>query len=451
MAIATRRLLEGPALPALLRLALPNMLVVLVQAASSTIDAFFVARLGTDVLAGVALVLPAWMLMVTMSAGGIGGGIASAVARALGGGRRADANALAVHGLIVGAALAAAFTAGLLILGESLYRALGGQGEALTAALAYSTIIFSGALAVWLLNVLASVLRGSGEMQFPALVIVLGEVLHVVLAPSLIFGLGSLPALGVRGAALSLVTSYVLRAAALAAYLLAGRSPVRIRLALGKPRFAYFADILRVGLPAAANTVLTNINVAAVTGIVGTFGTAALAGYGLGVRLEYLQIPLVFGFGTALVTLVGTNVGAGQTARARRIAWTGAGLAAAVTESIGLVVALAPSLWLGLFTTSPDVLAVGATYLRVVGPFYGLFGLGLALYFAAQGAGQLLWPLLAGIARLLVAMIGSWLAVTVLDAGLVGVFGAIAISFVVFGGAQALAITRTLHAVRSTQ
>ena len=441
---ATRRLLEGPVLPALLRLALPNMLVVVVQATSSTIDAFFVARLGTDVLAGVALVLPAWMLMVTMSAGGIGGGIASAIARALGGGRRADANALVLHGLIIGAALAAAFSAALLTLGEPLYRALGGQGEALEAALAYSTIVFSGAIAIWLVNVLASVLRGSGEMQFPALVIVAGEVLHVLLAPSLIFGLGPFPALGVRGAALSLVTSYALRTAALAIYLLTSRS--QLRLGLAKPHAKYFVDILRVGLPAAANTVLTNINVAAVTGIVGTFGTAALAGYGLGARLEYLQIPLVFGFGTALVTLVGTNVGAGQIARARRITWVGAGLAAALTGSIGLLTAFVPRLWLGLFTSAPDVLAVGETYLHLVGPAYGLFGLGLALYFAAQGAGRLLWPLLAGIMRVVIAAVGAWVAVYVLNAGLAGAFVAITVSFIVFGGAQALAVSSTLRA-----
>jgi len=439
----TQRLLKGPVLPTLLRLAAPNIAVVLVQSASSTIDAFFVARLGTDVLAGVALVLPAWMLMVTMSAGGIGGGIASAIARALGGGRRADANTLVQHALLIGVTLAAAFSLGLLTLGESLYRALGGEGQALAAALAYSTIIFSGALAVWLVNVLASVLRGSGEMQFPALVIVLGEVLHVMLAPSLIFGLGPFPALGVRGAALSLVTSYVLRSVALGVFLFSGRS--HLRLAIGTPQPRYFVDILRVGLPAAANTVLTNINVAAVTGVVGTFGTSALAGYGLGARLEYLQIPLVFGFGTALVTLVGTNVGAGQIARARRITWIGAGLAAALTGSIGLLTSFAPRLWLGLFTSSPDVLAVGETYLHLVGPVYGLFGLGLALYFAAQGAGRLFWPLLAGITRLLVAALGGWIAVYVLHAGPAGVFMAIATSFIIFGGAQALAISNTLR------
>jgi Na+-driven multidrug efflux pump len=232
---------------------------------------------------------------------------------------------------------------------------------------------------------------------------------------------------------------------ALAAYVLSGRSLIRASRAGLRLRRGFFWEILRVGIPASLNTVMTNLNVILVTGLVGTFGTYALAGYGVGARLEYLQIPLVFGFGTALVTMVGTNVGAGQVARARRVAWVGAGLAAAVTGSIGLAAALLPGLWIGLFSSQPEVLAAGTSYLRMVGPTYGLFGLGLALYFAAQGAGQLLWPLLAGLGRLLIVAGGGWIAVTWLDGGLPGVFAAIALGFVAFGGAQAAAINAALR------
>jgi putative MATE family efflux protein len=440
----TRLLLEAPILPTLLRLAAPNVVVVTVQAASSTVDAFFVGRLGAEVLAGVSLVFPAWMLMVTMSAGGIGGGIASAVARALGGGRRAEADALVAHALAIGLALSAIFTAGLLWGGPALYAAMGGSGPTLDAALAYSVVIFAGALAVWLVNTLASVLRGSGEMLFPAAVVVAGELLHCALAPLLIFGPGPFPALGVTGAAVSLVTSYGLRAAALAGYVLTRRSVVTLSLVPLRLRRALFFEILRVGLPGSINTLLTNANVMVVTGLVGSFGTFALAGYGVGARLEYLQIPLVFGFGTALVTMVGTNVGAGELARARRVAWVGAGLAAAVTGSVGVLAALLPRAWIGTFSSQPEVLAAGETYLRIVGPSYGFFGLGLALYFASQGAGRLIWPLAAGFARLLVAVGGGWLAVTWLGE-LPALFAAITLGFLVFGGAQAAAINATLR------
>jgi Na+-driven multidrug efflux pump len=160
----------------------------------------------------------------------------------------------------------------------------------------------------------------------------------------------------------------------------------------------------------------------------------------MGVRLEYLQIPIVFGFGSALVTMVGTNVGAGNMARARRIAWVGAGLATAVTGSIGLCGALFPELWLGLFSADPAVLAIGATYLRIVGPTYGFFGLGLALYFASQGAGRLLWPLLAGMMRLLIAAGGGWMAMHWFAGGLTALFVAIAVALILFGSTVAVAL-----------
>jgi Na+-driven multidrug efflux pump len=205
-------------------------------------------------------------------------------------------------------------------------------------------------------------------------------------------------------------------------------------------RPALFADILRVGAPASLNTVLTNLNVVLLTGLVGPFGTFALAGYGMGARLEYLQIPLVFGFGSALVTVVGTNIGAGYKERAERVAWVGAGLATALTGSIGLFGALFPHLWLSLFSAEPEVIAAGAMYLRIVGPTYGFFGLGLALYFASQGAGQLLWPLLAGFARLAIAAGGGWIAVHWLGTSLSGLFAAIALALITFGTAIAIAI-----------
>jgi Na+-driven multidrug efflux pump len=160
----------------------------------------------------------------------------------------------------------------------------------------------------------------------------------------------------------------------------------------------------------------------------------------MGARLEYIQIPLVFGVGSALVAMVGTNVGAGRLARAERVAWVGAGLAGAVTGAIGLTFAIFPRAWMGLFTTEPAVLETGTAYLRIVGPAYGFFGVGLALYFASQGAGRLAWPLLAGFVRLVLAATGGWLATRWLGGGPNAVFVAIAVALVVMGVMVALPI-----------
>jgi putative MATE family efflux protein len=423
-----------------LRLAAPGVLVMMLQAAVSTLDAVFVGWLGSDALAGVSLVFPLVMLMQTMSAGGMGGGVASAVARALGGGRRADASALAAHALVIALVMAAVFTGALLVLGEHLYRAMGGSGPSLHAAVTYSNVIFGGALAYWLLNTLSSVVRGTGNMALPAAVMIVSAGIYMGLSPALILGWGPLPRLGIAGAAAASVASFGLGAIALLAFLLSGRGLVTLRLGRMRLRRALFWEILRVGAPGSLNTVLTNLTVVLLTGLVGPFGAAALAGYGMGARLEYLMIPLVFGLGSGLVTMVGTNVGAGQRLRAERVAWVGASLAAGATGSVGIVAALFPNAWLGLFSSDPSVLEAGARYLRIVGPVYGFFGLGLALYFASQGAGRLTWPLVAGFARLLVASVGGWLAIHLFGAGLSGLFVAMAAALVVFGALVAVAI-----------
>jgi putative MATE family efflux protein len=439
-AARTHLLLKAPIASTLLRLAAPNVVVMVVQAAVNACETYFIGWIGSEALAGVSMAFPLIMLMQTMSAGGMGGGVASAIARALGAGRQGDANALVLHALAIAMGMGALFTIGLLWAGPGLYHAMGGVDGALAAALAYSNIVFSGALAFWLFNTLASIVRGTGNMLLPAGIVVGGAALILTFSPALIFGWGPFPPLGVVGAGAAVVTYYSLGTLVLLGYLLSGRSLVRLSLSGIRLRWALFWDILRVGAPGALNTVQTNLTVVVLTGLVGPFGTFALAGYGMGVRLEYLQIPLVFGFGSALVTMVGTNVGAGHGARAERVAWVGAGLAAAVTGSIGLFGALFPRTWIGLFSADSELLTAGATYLRIVGPTYGFFGLGLALYFASQGAGQILWPLLAGGIRLCIAAGGGWLALHWFGGGLTALFMAIALGLTAYGTTVALAI-----------
>lgn len=428
----TRRLLEGPIAPTLLALAAPNIVVLVAQVAISLLEAYFVGWLGADALAGVAVTFPLVMLMQTMSAGGMGGGVASAIARALGAGRAVDASRLVGHAIVIALAMACAFSIVMLTAGRAIYGAMGARAGALDAAVAYSTVIFAGSAAVWLFNTLASVVRGTGNMALPATV-VLGASPILCLSPALIFGWGPFPALGVAGAAVAVIAYYAAGTLVFLAFLVSGRSLVRLSSETIRLEGRRFRDILRVGAPSLVNNVQTNLTVVLLTALVGSFGTFALAGYGVGVRLEYLQIPLVFGFGSALVTMVGTNVGAGQRARARRVAWTGAALAAGVTEAIGLVAALFPSCWLALFSTEPEVLQIGATYLRIVGPAYGFFGLGLAFYFASQGAGRLLWPLLAGLSRLVVAAGGGWIVLRLLGPSLTSVFVVMALALALFG------------------
>jgi putative MATE family efflux protein len=427
----THLLLHGPIVPTLLRLAWPNVLVMLAQASTGLIETWFVARLGTGALAGMALVFPGFMMMQMLSGGAMGGGISSAIARALGARRRDDADALVLHAIIINLVLGLTFSALVLVFGRPLYRALGGEGASLEAALRYSNVVFAGTALVWLMNALASVIRGTGNMFFPASAICIGVVLLVPLSPCLIFGLGPFPALGIAGGGVAVVATTVLTASVLGWYILSGRCHVRLRR--NALRRALFFDILRVGAVGSVSTLQTTLTVALTTALVGAAaGPDAIAGYGTGSRLEYLLVPLVFGLGAPLVALVGTNIGAGQRARALRIALTGGALAFALTEAVGLAAAIWPHAWLGLFGHDPSMLETGAAYLRAVGPAYGFFGLGLSLYFASQGAGRLFWPLFAGLLRLVIAIGGGWLALR-LTGSLGWVFAALSLALVTYG------------------
>lgn len=437
----TRTLLEAPIVPTLLRLAAPNMVTMIVQASTGLIDVYFMGRLGTDALAGVSLVFPGLMLMQMMSSGAMGGGVSSAVARALGAGRRADADAIVLHALIIAAVFAAFFSAAMIAGGPWFYSALGARGAVLSMALQYSNIIFGGIVLVWIFNTLLNIIRGAGNTIVPAIVTAAGAVMLVPLSPCLIFGWGPFPRLEVAGGAIALLTYYGAGALVFAIYLWAGRSVVRPNLFETPLRWPLFRDIFRVGAVASVIALMTNVTIALTTGVVAAFGAAAIAGYGIGTRLEYLLIPLAFGFGGPLVAVVGTNIGAGQTERALRAAWTGAWITFAMTEAVGVAAALAPVAWLSLFSSDPAMIEAGTAYLRWVGPFYGFFGLGMALYFASQGAGALKWPLIAGGLRLTVAIGGGWLMLR-WTGSLDHVFLALGLALATFGLVIAVAVSR---------
>jgi putative MATE family efflux protein len=434
----TGRLLRGPIVPAVLRLSTPGLVLVAFQSMVSIGDTYFVGRLGTAPLAGLALVFPLVMLLQMTSAGAMGGGVSSAISRALGAGEARTARRLVIHALVIAAAMGVGFTVLALVLGPAIYRLLGGHDESLRSALAYSNVLFAGAIVVWMANTLSSVLRGTGNMLVPANVLVAAAVVHVPLSASLVLGLGPMPRLGIVGAGIAYIAAFALAAALMAAVVFRKSSPLRPRPGDWLLEWPLFREILRVGALSVLSSLQTVFTAVLLTGFVGRHGAAALAGYGVGLRLELLQIPLVFAIGQALVVLVGTNIGAGQGARARSIAWAGAGLAALTSLLIGIAASLFPLAWVSLFSSDPKVLEDGVRYLRTVAPCYPFLAMGIALYFASQGAGNVLRPLLAGSVRLAIVLAGG-----LLIASLQGLFIVVALATVVYGALTIWFVART--------
>lgn len=401
-------LLDGPILRTLLGLAWPNVIALTAGTCVVIAETSYIGRLGVESLAAMALVFPCVILMMTMSGGAMGGAVASAIARALGAGDRERAGTLAAHALLIGITFGLVFMLGMLIFGPHLLELLGGRGNVLAQATAYTQVFFGGAVLPWLLNTMAGVLRGTGNMRLPSFLILNSAVWQIVLGGTLGLGLGPIPQFGMRGVAAGALTAYSMNIMVMGWYLFSGRARVVPKLAGLRIQWAMFFDILKVGAIACFSPLQSVLTISIFTHLLAKFGTAILAGYGIGARLEFLLTSIAFSVGIGSVPMIGMAVGAGQIARARRIAWTAGTIAFIAVGSLASIVAIVPDIWVNIFTDNTAVRAASRQYLSTVAPFYAFIGLASAMYFSSQGAAKVVGPVLAQTARLAFITVGGW-------------------------------------------
>jgi putative MATE family efflux protein len=435
-------LLTSPILPTLLKLAIPNAIAMFGSTLVAVAETSYIGRLGTEPLAGIALVFPFVMLTQMMSAGAMGGGVSSAISRALGAGDRDRAATLALHAAMIGISAGLFFTVMMLTFGREFYSLLGGRGGVLEQSVQYSQVLFSGAMSIWLVNTLASVVRGTGDMRIPSVTLIGTAIVQVAVGGGLGLGLFGLPKLGMHGVAAGQLTAFSLGAIFLAWYLVSGRSRLQLNFTAFRFQRDMFVDILKVGAVSCLSPLQTVLTILIFTKILAGFGTETLAGYGMGSRLEFLLTPIAFAFGVASVPMVGMAMGAGLVTRARQVAWT-AGAAAGLTVGlVGLIVAIRPALWVSLFTSDAGVTAAASSYFALAGPAFGFFGIGACLYFSSQGAAKVGGPVLAGTARLLLVGIGGWWLASS-GAPAWTLFALVGAAMVVYGLGTALSIRLT--------
>lgn len=368
----------------------------------------YIGRLGIEALAAMALVFPCVMLTMSMSGAAMGGGVSSAIARALGAGDRDRAESLATHALLIAIFFGLVFMLGMLIGGRQLLELLGGRSDVLAQAIAYSQVYFGGAVLTWLVNILAGVLRGTGNMKLPSLMIVNSAICQIILGGTLGLGLGPVPKFGMPGVATGSLIAYSINIAVMSWYLFSGRGRIVPRLNGFRMQWALFADILKVGVVACFSPLQNALTNLIFTHMLAMFGTAVLAAYGIGARLEYVLATIAFSVGIGSVPMIGIAIGAGRIARARRIAWTTGLVALVVVGALASAVAVFPDPWVSLFTDDAGAHAASRQFLWTVAPFYAFIGLASAMYFSSQGAGNVLGPVLAQTARLLFIVLGAW-------------------------------------------
>ena len=277
-------------------------------------------------------------------------------------------------------------------------------------------------------------------MLFPASVI--DRSAHVFLipvSPLLIFGLGPFPHLGIAGGAVAVLIYYFVGCSIFAGYIWSGRGVLKPSqlpprcpgrrcgkfcasgvLVLRQSLDQYHGDASRPGWPAWSVRPRSPV-------------TAPARGWNI-CWCRWCSASV-----RRSARWSAPRSAPDDRERALRVAWIGAAIAGGITEAIGLAAAFCPDAWLSLFGSEPQMLVIGALYLRIVGPFYGLFGGGLALYFACQGAGRLAWPMVAATTRVIIAAAGGWLML-VMFGSTEGLFAAVAFALLVFGAINAIAV-----------
>ena len=439
---ARNALVDGPILPTLLRLAWPNVIALSAGTCVVIAETSYIGRLGVEALAAMALVFPCVILTMTMSGGAMGGGVASAIARALGAGDNDRASTLAAHALLIGISFGLTFMLGMLIFGPRLLELLGGRGNVLAQAMAYVQIFFGGAVVPWLMNTMAGVLRGTGNMKLPSLMMLSSAVCQVILGGTLGLGLGPVPQFGMCGVAAGSLIAYIVSISVMGWYLFSGRARVIPKIRGLRIEWGMFIDILKVGAVSCLSPLQSVLTISIFTHLLAGFGTAILAGYGIGARLEFMLTSVAFSIGIASVPMIGMAIGAARIARARRIAWIAGLISFVSVGAIASIIAVFPDLWVNIFTGDATVRAASRQYLSTAAPMYAFIGLAMSMYFSSQGAAKVVGPVLAQSARLVFIGVGGWWLSTH-EATAANFFALAAASMMVLGSLSCLSVILT--------
>ncbi|MBX2886612.1 MAG: hypothetical protein KTR32_42075 [Granulosicoccus sp.] len=397
-------LVGAPLGPTMLRLAVPAVIGSLIFSSLSLVEAAFLTDIGTDALAAVAVVFPIVMLAAMFSAGAIGGAVSGFTARALGAGNHQQAQAVLAAAVVIAIFGGALMALLVLHFGPVLYKRATETTTIFTAAVTYALYVFPAMPAFWLVNMLCSVMRGTGDMVRPAIVAA------VMLISYALFGWWLIPAQyadvieAVKMAALAMVYAYFVSLGVALWYMLRPSQPVKF--SFSALRWETLKGILKQGLLASSQSLMTVCYALVTTVLFSRYGTDWLAGFGLAVRLELIMVPIIFGMGSSLIAIVGAYVGAGQRANAISIAWKRIFLNAVIVGLIGLLFALLPGIWCQPLGSNAAVVNHCSTSISIIGPTYAFFALGLGCYFASQGLNTLLMPVLGAMIRLGIVALG---------------------------------------------
>jgi putative MATE family efflux protein len=424
-------LTEGGLLHGLLHLAGPMFVSSVLQNAQTLIDLFWVGRLGSSAVAGVAVAGTILMLLFPMVLG-LTIGTTAIVSRRVGGRAFDSARLAASQSLLL--AMLVGVVAGVagLFSAPGLCRLLGTPADAMKPATDYLRVLFPGSVTTFVLFSANSILQAAGHTMIPMTSLLAANAINIVLAPVLIFGWLGMPALGVTGAGLATVLSQVVACWIVLHALHRDLAGFHVPLARIRWHRGQALEILRIGLPGTGQMLSRSLMAMVLMAIVAKLGTAVVAGYGIGLRYHVIVLMPAFVFGNAAGTMVGQNLGAGRPHRARAVAWLAAGIEVAIMLVAAVLMMVFAEPLIRVFDASPSVVAVGASYLRTVSFFYAFVGLAIVLGRSIEGAGDTVPTMIFTIVALwgIQVPLAEWLSRVAVPAYM-GVWWAIAAAFTV--------------------
>ncbi len=395
------RLLEGPIVRSLFLLAVPIMLSNVLQVAYGLIDAFWVGRLGADAVASVSVSIP---IMFLMTAAGLGFAVAGTtlIAQYVGARNQAMVNHVAAQTLLTIAVLSIVLGALGFFFSFYIIDLMGTAPQVRDNAVAFLQIAFIGLPFAFMYFMFQALLRGTGEVTLPLYIVAGTVVLNFCLDPILIFGWWGLPAMGVKGAALSTLIAQALAAAVGISLMASGRYGVALKWSEFRPDFPFIKRAFNLGYPASIEQSARGFGMTVMTFLITSFGTVITASYGVGMNvINFVVIPAM-GFSMATSTLAGQNIGAGNIVRAEQVAKLASLITFVTLSVVGLICFVcAPYLVAFFVPGDADVIREGAVFIRTISWSFGFVGLQFALMGVLRASGNTF-------AAMIISLVSQW-------------------------------------------
>ncbi len=428
-------------------LAAPMLVAMFSHNLLTLVDTFFVGRLGAEAIAAVAASFPIFFIIIALNSG-MGIGVSSAVARSIGKKDFEKTTVIAENGLLIAVALSLLMVAGFFTI-EPVISFMGVADPIASLMKGYISILYLGSAVFFFGNVASAMLQGEGDAKTPMKAMVISNLLNIALDPVLIFGPGPIPAMGVNGAAIATVISVTFGALYTYSHLFGDKAIVKLTF----KKLAYSSkairDILVISIPTAASQGSIAVGIFFLNKLVASFGSTALAGFGIAIRAEAIAILPAFAIGFAALAVIGQNIGARQYERARHASLVATVAAFAFMEAVGIILLLTSPLWLSAFTQSAEVISYGRHYFSIAAMAYGFIGLRIIAASSFQGLGKALpvfgvttlnFGLMIALAYILAFKAGT---------GISGIWWGILIADIIAGVAAQLWFQNTLrHAER---